>query len=754
MIMTKVSASDKQKLTKCSWITQQGKSCSFKNLHNKFYCKRHGKYEGVFLPSQITSLKKCSGCKNLFSPENNFKTCSKCLNREKKKIVYPTKCQGKNQKGEPCNHKTLPDNNYCGKHQSYKKWKDLTNSGFQVCKNWIRGCFECLDNESISKKYSNCVKCRNITKIKDTERYKNKGIEAEKFNLQSNVDCRGQIINMCRVCSRKDSECNFKGLRCLSCYDLYRKTQDNRNPREKENIKLLEYKSSSKKRRKAWELTDTQAKELFRSPCHYCKQEIQINGIDRIDSMRGYTIDNVVSCCSCCNYMKTDMDYHIFFKRCEHIATINQRFSGLINFDIFNKNKDCKYSKYKFEAKHRSLSFEISQSLFIQLVSDKCFYCHSYNCSGIDRINSTIGYIQENVRGCCGTCNIMKNTQTSEQFLIRCETITKIKNKVYEKLPETHRDKILKCLSEQKIHINSFYHEKFRYLPEYYQNLVCNPTSYDELISLLPELELVENKKQQDIWNYYRRHVSSLKVRRSSNLVGRQIFMLVKDKISQKYMGIMSLSSDIYSLEHRDLFIGWYHSSKNKNLKYIMNLSTCVSIQPFGFNFNGGKLLTSLIFSKEVLQRFRNKYGHHLLGITTTSLYGKSIQYDRLKCLKHVGFTKGNSTYQISSEITKLSQDYLKTKGYDYPLRKKFIILQKTFDLLNLPKEEILSNPKGIYFGFTSPQSQHFLQGKTDTIPDPIPDAKTTQEIFDWWVDRWAKQRYTHLQKTGKFQGC
>jgi hypothetical protein len=123
-----------------------------------------------------------------------------------------------------------------------------------------------------------------------------------------------------------------------------------------------------------------------------------------------------------------------------------------------------------------------------------------------------------------------------------------------------------------------------------------------------------------------------------------------------------------------------------------MNMSTCVSLQPFGYNFNGGKLLATLAFSKEVLTYFQNKYNEPLLGITTTSLYGKSIQYDRLIHLKFVGYTKGNSVQSITPEITKLCNEYLKKEcGLNYKLAKKFIILQKTFDKLNIPKEEILT---------------------------------------------------------------
>jgi len=39
---------------------------------------------------------------------------------------------------------------------------------------------------------------------------------------------------------------------------------------------------------------------------------IAINGLDRLDSNKGYEINNVVPCCSNCNIMKRDIDFNIF----------------------------------------------------------------------------------------------------------------------------------------------------------------------------------------------------------------------------------------------------------------------------------------------------------------------------------------------------------------------------------------------------------------------------------------------------------
>jgi hypothetical protein len=65
-------------------------------------------------------------------------------------------------------------------------------------------------------------------------------------------------------------------------------------------------------------LTKDEVAALIFSPCHYCGNPhsngctmkdkndgvYKYNGIDRVDSSRGYSIDNVVPCCKWCNYSK------------------------------------------------------------------------------------------------------------------------------------------------------------------------------------------------------------------------------------------------------------------------------------------------------------------------------------------------------------------------------------------------------------------------------------------------------------------
>ena len=69
-----------------------------------------------------------------------------------------------------------------------------------------------------------------------------------------------------------------------------------------------------------WEIPNDIGYALISSPCAYCgKIQEQFNGLDRIDSSKGYTIDNVVSCCKYCNFAKNDLTVDEFK---EHISEI------------------------------------------------------------------------------------------------------------------------------------------------------------------------------------------------------------------------------------------------------------------------------------------------------------------------------------------------------------------------------------------------------------------------------------------------
>jgi hypothetical protein len=87
--------------------------------------------------------------------------------------------------------------------------------------------------------------------------------------------------------------------------------------------KYKEYSTSAKAKLLGFEITMEKFLELSQDKCAYCNRQpftirknvsgnFVYNGIDRVDSSKGYTLDNVVPCCKNCNRAKMDQSLEDF----------------------------------------------------------------------------------------------------------------------------------------------------------------------------------------------------------------------------------------------------------------------------------------------------------------------------------------------------------------------------------------------------------------------------------------------------------
>jgi hypothetical protein len=103
------------------------------------------------------------------------------------------------------------------------------------------------------------------------------------------------------------------------------------------NNLFLRAKNNAKSRKHSFELTKAEFRALTQSDCYYCGQApsqiirakgtngvYAYNGIDRIDSKRGYVIDNVRACCKTCNNAKSTLSEQEFFQWLDRIVAYRQ----------------------------------------------------------------------------------------------------------------------------------------------------------------------------------------------------------------------------------------------------------------------------------------------------------------------------------------------------------------------------------------------------------------------------------------------
>lgn len=91
------------------------------------------------------------------------------------------------------------------------------------------------------------------------------------------------------------------------------------------------------------------------------------------------------------------------------------------------------FRTYKNSAKQRGLSFNLDLEDFLLITNKNCFYCgvapskirknHDktdsfYRVNGIDRLVSSLGYIDGNCVSCCEVCNKAKLDSSVEDFVL------------------------------------------------------------------------------------------------------------------------------------------------------------------------------------------------------------------------------------------------------------------------------------------------------------------------------------------------
>ena len=161
-----------------------------------------------------------------------------------------------------------------------------------------------------------------------------------------------------------------------------------------------------------------------------------------------------------------------------------------------------------------------------------------------------------------------------------------------------------------------------------------------EIQNMQPYVELVEEGEEATKWTYMRKLISSMEFTPNP---GRNVKAFVKDRVSGKVLGVISLGSDITSLGVRDEYIGWTKEDKFEKgkLNHTAIGTSIIATQPLGYNFLGGKLVSALTTSPTFREHWKKKYDNTLIAVGTTSLYGIHSQYNAIPHFKTLGESKG-----------------------------------------------------------------------------------------------------------------
>ena len=161
----------------------------------------------------------------------------------------------------------------------------------------------------------------------ENDKFKIIGFDNEQY--EKNNRKRLYYLIQCKKCDeifsrRKDCIHNFENLKCRNCiHNRFGKCLNTLLY----NV-FIHYKNNAKQRNIDWNLSEAEFKQLITQPCIYCgeipnitktssykNKTEKITGIDRIDSTKGYSIDNCVSCCGMCNIMKNKFSTEEFLNK-------------------------------------------------------------------------------------------------------------------------------------------------------------------------------------------------------------------------------------------------------------------------------------------------------------------------------------------------------------------------------------------------------------------------------------------------------
>ena len=284
---------------------------------------------------------------------------------------------------------------------------------------------------------------------------------------------------------------------------------------------------------------------------------------------------------------------------------------------------------------------------------------------------------------------------------------------------------------------------------------------------------VTQEVKRSDLperWNTARTFISTMK---NNSNIGRNLNFFAQDKKTGKYLGVVCISSDFLDLTPRDNVIGWEREKKTQGgmINYTAIGSTIVPFQPLGYNYVGGKLLALLCLSDTVQDLWKKQYGDTLVGVTTTSLYGKTkanglSQYDNLDHWLPMGFTSGsvsfeperNTRYEIrewlkKNHTRKYFEWYVakKPSGQPYKRDHKNRSLSFTYSKLGIPKELIRSeHARGIYFSPLYDNTYDFLCGKCEGNDLKKSFETSTESLSNTWKEKHARGRIGFLKKKNK----
>lgn len=245
---------------------------------------------------------------------------------------------------------------------------------------------------------------------------------------------------------------------------------------------------------------------------------------------------------------------------------------------------------------------------------------------------------------------------------------------------------------------------------------------------------------------------------------GRRIRYLVEDATNGKIIGLFALGDPVAGVAARDRWIGWNAEQRRMRLSSVMDAYVCGAVPPYSFLL-GGKVVVSMMGSKEVSEEFHRRYYDRpsefsgamkrpkLVLITVTSALGKSSLYNRVRLPGLVQLTRlGSRTLgwghcHIPSHDFDDMKSLLDLYGHPYANGYKYgdgpnwrmRVIRKALELAGVDDDALRHGIQREVFAMPlSTMWQEYLTGKVNRCQVKRPSARTIGRAA---VERWVLPR-------------
>lgn len=178
---------------------------------------------------------------------------------------------------------------------------------------------------------------------------------------------------------------------------------------------------------------------------------------------------------------------------------------------------------------------------------------------------------------------------------------------------------------------------------EIFSNFTISPKDMNFKIHVVDTSNKPKSKYNQNLYSEILHKTASNAIEEA--IPGRTLKWIVVEETTKKIVGVIRFGSPTINAKPRNDYFGEVPSLSTINKEFVMAFNI-VPVQPFGYNYLGGKLLALLASSNELKRQFDAKYGTDLKYFETTSLYGTTkgvSMYDGLKpFIRHIGDTESN----------------------------------------------------------------------------------------------------------------